>query len=200
MNRLGWSLRQRGGKPLAAAAAALLVALALGLGFTPRWADEARSLQEQALALQREARDAELRTLQSATNAGPAAEPQLPAADTTSSRMADLLALAVRNGVTVQRLQRVGSDNADANAGRSTLVMPVRAAYADLRRLVAQALLDDPALALERISLRRNRTDAVELEGELQWALLHRAGLRPQAPQPSTTDVSMGRQDARVVQ
>lgn len=174
MNRIVWTLRQRGGKPLAIA---LLLGLAAGLldaWLAPRWLDEARGLREQALALQRDARDAEVLKQQAAGGQSNAAAPQLPAADAASSRMADLLALAVLNGVTVQRLQRIGADAAE-NAARTPLVMPVRATYADLRTFVSQALLDDAALALERISLRRSRSDAAELEGELQWTLLHRS-------------------------
>jgi hypothetical protein len=44
---------------------------------------------------------------------------------------------------------------------------------------IEQALLDDAALALERISLRRSRSDAAELEGELQWTLLHHSMKAP---------------------
>jgi hypothetical protein len=172
MRRTAWTLRQRGGWPLALALLVLLASLALDAWLAPRWRKEAATLHDQALALQRDARDAELRRLQARSGAGAAAAPQLPAASMASSRMADLLALAVRNGVSVQRLQRVGADAAEGSA-RTPLVMPVRAAYADLRRFVAQALLDDAALALERVSLRRSSANAAELEVELQWTLLH---------------------------
>jgi hypothetical protein len=181
MRRLGWTLRQRGGRPLALALTVLLAALAGDAWLAPQWRDQAQQLRGQALAVQRELRDAELQRQPAARAARIAADPVLPAADTASSRMADLLGLALLNGVSVQRLQRAGSGGADA-AARTTLVMPVRAPYADLRRFIAQALRDDTALALERVSLRRNRSDAAELEGELQWALLHRAAGATAAP------------------
>lgn len=179
MRRTAWTLRQRGGRPLALALLLLLAALALDAWLAPRWRHEAVTLHGQALALQREARDAELRRLQASSGPGAAAALQLPVASMASSRMADLLALAVLHGVSVQRLQRVGADAAEGSA-RTPLVMPVRATYADLRRFVAMALLDDAALALERVSLRRSRSDAAELEGELQWTLLHRSLKVPQ--------------------
>jgi hypothetical protein len=172
MRRIAWTLRQRGGRPLALALVLLLAALVLDAWLAPRWRHDAGQWREQALALQREARDAELRRLQAGGGPAAAAAPQLPAASLASSRMADLLALALRHGVSVQRLQRVGADAAEGST-RTPLVMPVRATYEDLRRFVAQALLDDAALALERVSLRRSRSDAAELEGELQWTLLH---------------------------
>jgi hypothetical protein len=172
MRRIAWILRQRGGLPLAMALLVLVSALALDAWLAPRWRNEAGTLHEQALALQRDARDAEQRRQQDRNDPGAAAAPQLPDASLASSRMADLLALAVRNGVSVQRLQRVGADAA-AGSARTPLVMPVRATYEDLRRFVATALLDDAALALERVSLRRSRSDVGELEGELQWTLLH---------------------------
>jgi hypothetical protein len=178
MRRVAWTLRQRGGWPLAMSLLVLISALAFDAWLAPHWRDEAGKLRNQALALQRDARDAELRKRQDASSAGAAAKPQLPDASLASSRMADLLALAVRNGVSVQRLQRVGADAAEASA-RTPLVMPVRATYEDLRRFVAMALLDDAALALERVSLRRSRSDVAELEGELQWTLLHQ---NPKAP------------------
>lgn len=171
MRRTAWALRQRGGRPLALALPVLVAALVLDAWLAPRWHDEAGTLRDQALALQRDARDAEQHKLQAST--GPAATlPPLPDSSMASSRMADLLALAVLHGVSVQRLQRVGTDAA-AGSTRTALVMPVRGTYADLRRFVAQALLDDAALALERLNLRRSRSDAAELEGELQWTLLH---------------------------
>jgi hypothetical protein len=173
MSRLVWTLRQLGGAPLTLALLLGGIGWLLEGGLAPRWLDDATRLREQALALQRDARDAELLALQAAGSPDRASALQLPAAGTASSRMADLLALAVLNGVTVQRLQRVGADAAE-NAGRTPLVMPVRASYADLRSFIAQALREDAALALERISLRRSRSHAAELEGELQWTLLHR--------------------------
>jgi hypothetical protein len=172
MRRIVWTLRQRGGTPLALALSLLLAALALDVWLAPRWRHDAGQWREQALALQREARDAGLRWLQASGGADTAPAPQLPAASLASSRMADLLALAVRHGVSVQRLQRIGADAAEGSS-RTPLVMPVRATYEDLRRFISQALLDDEALALERVSLRRSRSDAPELEGELQWTMFH---------------------------
>lgn len=173
MTRLFWKLRQRGGVPLALAGAALLCAGALDGHLVPAWQQQTESLRQQALALQRQARD-EQQAARAARRAVDVAALDLPAAAGVNARMADLLALAVRHGVAVQRVQRVGGDTGQADVARTTLSMPVRAAYADLRRWLAQALQQDGALALERISLRRTKGDAAELEGELQWVLLHR--------------------------
>jgi hypothetical protein len=168
-----WTLRQRGGLPLALAVAALLCAWTFDRYLVPAWQQQTDSMQVQALALQRQARDA-----QQAAGAAlrQAAVPvvDLPSEEGVNARMADLLALAVRNGVAVQRMQRLGSDTGSSDVARTALSMPVRATYADLRRLLADALRQDAALALERVSLRRTKADAAELEGELQWVLFHR--------------------------
>lgn len=174
MTRIGWTLRQRGGLPLVAAAGALSVALALDGLLAPRWRDETRDLLGQSQELQRDARDAEAQQARVPAPAHAAAGLLWPAEDRVSSRMADLLALALRHGVAVQRVQRVGGDADAAGAARTRLVMPVRAAYVDLRQFIAEALQQDEALALERVGLRRHKGDAAELEGDLQWVLFHR--------------------------
>jgi hypothetical protein len=172
--RIGWTLRQRGGLPLALAVLATLGTLVFEVWLTPLWREQARSAQAQAQSLQRAARDSGLRKPASAAAPVPAALPALPSADAAPSRMADLLALALQYRVQVLSLQRAGSPAGAGRAQQTVLVMPVRATYADLRRFVSQALQDDAALALTRVSVRRTKPDTAELEGELQWALLQR--------------------------
>jgi hypothetical protein len=159
--------------PLALAVTALACAWALDGWLVPDWQEQTDLFQQQALALQRQLRDTQqaARAVQRPVDAPDVA---WPSEGSVNARMADLLALAVRNGVMVQRVQRVGIDGAKDGTARTTLAMPVRAAYADLRNLLSQALQQDGALALERISLRRTKEDATELEGELQWVLYHR--------------------------
>jgi hypothetical protein len=55
---------------------------------------------------------------------------------------------------------------------RLQLGLAARGRYADLRAFVAEALRADPALALDRLSLRRASPAVADLEADLQWSLL----------------------------
>jgi hypothetical protein len=162
--------RQRGGWPLLVALAALLGVLVLALALIPAWQADAERLATQALAWQREARDLGLRARADAETAA-APMPAWPAAEAAAARMADLLALALRHGIAVERVQQGES--------AARISMPVRGAYPDLRRFVAEALHADPALALDRLSLRRADPQTPELEGELHWVMLQGANEAP---------------------
>ncbi len=96
-----------------------------------------------------------------------------PGADAAAARMADLMALALRQGVTVERVQRRDAAGGSA-VDRVALTMPVSGGYLDLRQFIAEALRSDAALALERLRLRRADAGATQFDGELQWLLLHR--------------------------
>jgi hypothetical protein len=172
LNRLAWTLRQRGGRPLGIAAIALAALLLAELWLRPAWRSDAEAAQQQTLQLQREARDLSVQSRRTRVAEAPEGADR-PAATAASRRMADLLALAVLHGVTVERLQRRDTDAAAQGGQRTTLVMPVRAAYADLRGFIEHALRADSALGLERMTLRRGKADVAEVEGEMRWALVH---------------------------
>lgn len=174
LKRLWAATRSRAGWPGAAALLAVLAAGVISLLLAPRWQADADAADAATLRAQRSERDTLLRSA-ARVDTHVARAPVLPAAQATPNRMADLHSQALLHGVVVDRMQLRDSAFAAQGASRTTVVMPVRAGYAELRRFIAHALQADDALALERIRLRRSSAATPELEGELQWALLQRS-------------------------
>lgn len=144
------------GWPGAVATFGLCAAAVLALVVTPRWAAEADALRAARTAAPRPA-----------PQAAPA--PLLPQAGDANTRTASLLEAAIRHGVTVPR----STQRQDGSPlPRLRLSMSVQGDYADLRRFIGEALAADPALALERLQLRRADPAAPRLDAELQWVLL----------------------------
>jgi hypothetical protein len=146
---LGW--------PAALALANLFLACVLGWGVTPTWQQQARDLS--VVAVQPVARQPTVLL-----------EASLPVVGDPAERVADLLALALRHGIHVERTQqRLESGSV---VQRLQVGMNARAPYADLRAFVAEALLADPGLALDRLQWRRATETGSELDAEFQWSLL----------------------------
>jgi hypothetical protein len=154
---LGW--------PAALALLNLVLALVLGWGVTPAWQQQARD--SSVVAVQPVARQ-------------PAAqlEAGLPEVGEPAERVADLLALALRHGVNVERTQQRLEPGTGVQ--RLQVGMNARAPYADLRAFVAEALLADPGLALDRLQWHRANETSRELAAEFQWSLLR--GAPPRKP------------------
>lgn len=51
------------------------------------------------------------------------------------------------------------------------IVLPVKGSYRQLRRFMARALSDTPALALETVSLNRQAVGDVAIEAQLRFRL-----------------------------
>jgi hypothetical protein len=199
----GWA-RQA---PVGIGLLALLLAAVLAWGLTPRWrADQAR-IEQAGRSLAR---------------TGPTPPPAtavvvdglqhlgaLPPADEGPRRVAELLALAARLGVTVdgarqgmaQGLSPVGAtapstgiaaSNADLAAlQRVPLNLVAHGRYSALRRFVAEALQQDDALALVQLRLNRPQADGRELSADLQWSLLQRVAVPGAKARPTTTDTTV---------
>lgn len=143
--------------PWLAALAMLAAAALLGLGLAPAWRAEADALAQAVPPAPRRAPP-------------PPPAPVLPAAAEPATRLADLLALALRHGVAVERVQQ--RLEPQPGVRQLTVQMSGRGRYADLRAFVAAALQADPALALQRVQWRRATPAQAELDAELHWALL----------------------------
>jgi len=145
------------GRPGLAAVLALLVALPLMAWFTP---------PPQALA--------PTAVPAAAASVAPAPVlpvlPVLPHVGDPADRVADLLALALRHGIRVDRTQQQRQQQGPVQ--RLQLGLSAHGRYADLRAFIAAALEADPGLALDSVQLRRATADAPELDAELQWSLL----------------------------
>lgn len=149
--RMGW--------PGLVAALALVLAVPLALLATPRWQQDAR---QAAQALRSHALPP--------PEPRPLPEPGLPLAGEPAERVVDLLALAIRHGVAVDRTQQ--RQDSAGPVRRLQLGISARGRYADLRAFIAAALQADAGLALDQVRLQRPTPAAAELGAELQWSLL----------------------------
>lgn len=147
------------GWPGAAGALALLLGAAVAGGLQPHWQAESDRLARE-LALAQQARRAALTARLQAAPAGTAA------AASQAQRVADLLELALRQGLQFSRTEQRADDD-----GGLRLHMPVQGGYAELRGFAEAALLADPALALLSLQLRRDAAGGAQLQAELVWWL-----------------------------
>jgi len=146
---LGW--------PVALALVNLVLVQVLAWGVTPAWQQQAIELRGAAVA---------------PVTPAPAmqAEAALPDVGDPAERVADLLALALRHGVKVERTQQRMEQGSGVQ--RLQVGMNARAPYAELRAFAAEALRADPGLALERLQWHRPNEASNELDAELRWSLL----------------------------
>ncbi|WP_077034803.1 GspMb/PilO family protein [Pelomonas sp. KK5] len=150
---------------------ALALAGALALGLAARgWDREATGLQARADSLRRTA------AVRNDTITEAAATPaewlrRLPPAAERQQRLADLLEIGLRLGLTPQRTEHRLSVDSAAGLERLRVTMPLTGGYAQLRHFIEAALEHDPALSLDSLKLRRSTPQAAELEAELVWSL-----------------------------
>ncbi|MBP6900091.1 MAG: hypothetical protein KBC73_08390 [Burkholderiaceae bacterium] len=159
-----------------------LLASALLATATVQWRQEHQALEQQW----RSERDARLATAARpgpTPSAGPddaAARLQaaLPPPGQAPQRVAELLALARRQGLTLrgaqQRLPDAQRRADQAAPGRLELALLAEADYGQLRRFVAEALAQDAGLVLGSLRLQRADARTARLQAELQWVLLSR--------------------------
>ena len=178
-------------RPVVAGAIGLLLAALLAQGLTPRWRAEQVQTDQALRAVVRAA----VRQADQARAGRPTAEPvrdeqrllqALPSADNSPGRIAALLELATRHGLTVDAVRQGSALGADNRAGalplqRVPLVLAARGPYAGLRSFVAEALQQDDALLLDQLRFSRGQASAPALSADLQWSLLQRL---PDPPQP----------------
>lgn len=166
LRSLGW--------PGLAGLVALIAAAALAFA-AQRWDMQAAELQARADRLQ-----ARLRVLQASgadqANAEAAVTPdqwheQLPAASARQQRLADLLEIGLRIGLSPTRTEHRLSVDQAAGLERLRVSMPLTGGYAQLRHYIEAALAHDPALSLDSLKLRRTSPLAPEVEAELVWSL-----------------------------
>lgn len=105
---------------------------------------------------------------------------------------------ALREGVVLEGASFKLERSAEQTLARYTIDWPVRADYAALRRHIAQALRDDPALALVSLQMQRDDPTQPRLTARLRWVLFvaPEAGRSPSAgvglAVPTTQRVAQG--------
>jgi hypothetical protein len=168
LRRVNWGMW---GWPAAAGILAGVLGLGLSLAAAPHWLAQAQALQKQS-AVDAQRQRQLMRSLPSTTTTTtPTKLPEWPLAAQSPQRVADVLVLAARHGVSVDRAQQ----RLDKNSGGLQLNLTARGGYAELRSFVAYALVGDPHLALQSLRLQRRSPAAAELQADLQWLLLQRA-------------------------
>ena len=100
----------------------------------------------------------------------------LPTGGQRQGRLADLIELALRQGLSVTRTEHRLSVDADAGLERLVVSMPVGGSYAQLRSFIELALQQDPGLSLDSLKLQRANPQAVQVDADLVWSLHARTG------------------------
>ena len=162
------------GAPGLAGAAALAVALAVAV-LGRSWDSQAAQMQAESDALR-----ISLRQQLAPTAVVMPATPQqwfsqLPPAAERQQRLADLLEMGVRAGLSGSRTEHRLAVDAASGLERLRISMPVTGDYVQLRRFIAAALQHDPALSLDSLKLRRPTPQSAELEADLAWSLHSRS-------------------------
>jgi hypothetical protein len=173
--RARWEARRavrRLGTPAAIGVAALACALAM------LW--HAQALQQQLPAMRAR--------LASATRAAamPAAAPptvadglaafysHLPAHDAIPAQLQTLVETAERHGVTLAKAEYKPQAEPRAGFMRYQVNLPVKADYAAVQGFMLEALQALPALTLDSVAFKRERSDSAEVEARIQFILLVR--------------------------
>jgi len=94
--------------------------------------------------------------------------------ETRPQRVEALLAAAVAHEVAWQRTDFLVSRDAATGLTRYQVTLPVSGSYAAIRGFVDAALLADPAVALDRLQLRRPGLDATRIDAETVWSFFAR--------------------------
>jgi Tfp pilus assembly protein PilO len=88
-----------------------------------------------------------------------------------TAALARLRAVAARSGIALERGEfkvQAGSDDALA---QYAMVLPVKAEYRALRRFVRELLREQPAIALDEVSVRRDDAKSPLVEAQLRLVL-----------------------------
>ena len=174
-NKLPMSL-QRWGWPGLAGVVLLVAAIALAF-ISRQWQQETVTLQDQAKALTAQLKAQPVLAAAPGRNLARADWlASLPSGAQRQQRLADLLELALRQGLIVTRTEHRLSVDADAGLERLVVSMPVGGSYAQLRSFIELALQQDPGLSLDSLKLSRATPQAAQVDADLIWSLHARSG------------------------
>jgi len=156
------------GKPGAIGAALIVASLAWNAAVVRQ--DEA-ALAHQLVKNEQARLAADARRAEAATEAVAGIDGQPALAPAAAAALRRLFDTAARNKLELSQGEYRLSVVKDAGLQRYQLSLPVGGGYPEIRAFVAQALNADPALALSGIQLRRDRIEATDLEGLLNFTL-----------------------------
>jgi hypothetical protein len=177
LNHWRWRVLRAGeriGLPGIAAGMVLVSVAAAWLAFSLPTAHRLAELQDS---------NAELARRASARAAGPRRAPLSTAEQLTafesgfaaphdlSQNYARLWSLARKHGLQLRQADFKYTESGPDAAARYAIVLPLSAEFAPLRGFIADALRDNPALALEEMSVRRADARSTQLDARLRFVL-----------------------------
>ena len=92
-----------------------------------------------------------------------------PPAQSRPQRLARLIALAREQGLVFRRAETRHLADTALPMSHYQVVMPLDGSYAALREFIGQALMQDPALSLDVLRLKRASTQDERVQAELQF-------------------------------
>ena len=177
MKRMQWELR----RAVAATGLPGWAGVVLLLGCVLMWWLAIEPMRSETESLRVAAADAQQRLVSKSSAATlPTASPQqqLDAfrhrfgdAQTISSSLGRLQAIARQQGLHLAQAEFRFTSNAGEPVMRYTIELPIKAGYRALRRFTRAAMLELPGLAIEEVSLRRGGPKSPTLEARLRFVL-----------------------------
>jgi len=161
-----------------------LVAAAVCAVVAQRWDDQTAELQSRADSLHKQILQATAAARQHADTPGVPGQlldahawlAALPPAAQRQERLADLLELAIKNGLVSARTDYHLSVDAGLGLEHLRVNMPVSGHYPQLRAFIEAALAHDPGLSLDSLKLQRATPQSDQVDAELTWSLHARTG------------------------
>jgi hypothetical protein len=147
---------------LALTAAALLADFLVLRPMESEWSSLAERNQLAALALP------------ARSSTGPSAKVDLPVAEAAGEALRQLFKAAARNGLTLDQGDYTLSSEKEGDLHHYQITLPVSGSYPSLRAFIAQALNDNPALALNHMAMERGVIEDVNLDSDLRFTLFLR--------------------------
>ena len=97
-----------------------------------------------------------------------------PTPQDLSQSYSRLWTLARQHGLQLRQADFKLTESGQDAAARYAILLPLSAEYAPLRAFIADALRDNPALALEEMSVRRADARSAQLDAQLRFVLFVR--------------------------
>lgn len=173
---LAWRLR-RAGWPALIGASLLAAAAAFHLTVLVPERERLTELRAQALSLKERARAQ--RPLGEGAPEDQWAQLErflrhFPSVDTAPEWLPKLHAAAEREGLQIASAEYRLGEEPSLKLARYQITLPVKGGYGQIRRFVAAALTDIPALSLDHIGLQRQRVGDTGLEAQIRFTMLMR--------------------------
>lgn len=100
---------------------------------------------------------------------------KFPSADTVNVAWEEVLKIADKSGLLVDRSIYTSSKVQQAGLLRYSLDIPVQATYPQIREFLAEVIRTMPNIALEQVSFKRNSADSAAVDAHIGWVMYVKA-------------------------